>query len=39
VAQAYLPDQLKGRKFYDPAGHGYEKAIKERLEMLKGNKE
>jgi putative ATPase len=39
VTQEYLPDQLKGRKFYDPAGHGYEKAIKERLDRLKGKKE
>jgi putative ATPase len=39
VAQEYLPDQLKGRKFYDPAGHGYEKTIRERMEWLKGKKE
>jgi putative ATPase len=39
VAQEYLPDKLKGRKFYDPAGHGYEKTIKERMEWLKGKKE
>ena len=35
VAQEYLPDQLKGRKFYDPDGHGYEKSIRERMEWLK----
>ena len=35
VAQEYLPDKLAGRKFYDPAGHGYEKTIKERMEWLK----
>jgi putative ATPase len=39
AAQEYLPDQLKGRKFYDPAGHGYEKTIKERMEWVKGKKE
>jgi len=39
AAQEYLPDQLKGRKFYDPAGHGYEKTIRERMEWLKGKKE
>jgi putative ATPase len=39
VAQEYLPDQLKGRKFYDPAGHGYEKTIKERQDRLKGRKD
>src|SRR5512136_292351 len=30
--QEYLPEQLKGTRFYDPAGHGYEKTIKERME-------
>ncbi len=35
VAQQHLPDKLKGRQFYDPAGHGYEKTIKERMEWLK----
>jgi putative ATPase len=39
VAQEHLPDKLKGRKFYDPAGHGYEKTIKERMEWLKEKKE
>lgn len=38
VAQDYLPDQIKGRKYYDPAGHGYEKNIKERMEWLKEKK-
>jgi len=38
AAQEHLPDQLKGRKFYDPAGHGYEKTIRERMEWLKGKK-
>ena len=39
VAQDYLPDRLKGQKYYDPAGHGYEKSIKERMEWLKGKRE
>ena len=39
VAQQHLPDELRGRKFYDPSGHGYEKTIKERMEWLKGKKE
>ena len=38
VAQEYLPDELAGRKFYEPTGHGYEKAIRERMEWLKGKK-
>ncbi|HEY6838895.1 MAG TPA: replication-associated recombination protein A [Geobacteraceae bacterium] len=38
VAQEHLPEKLKGRTFYDPPGHGYEKTIKERMEWLKGKK-
>jgi putative ATPase len=29
--QECLPDQLAGRRFYEPTGHGYEKNIAERL--------
>ena len=32
--QPCLPDQLAGRKFYQPKGHGYEKSIIERMEWL-----
>jgi putative ATPase len=32
VAQAYLPDKLKGRHFYFPTSRGFEKTIKERLD-------
>jgi putative ATPase len=35
LPQEYLPEQLAGRKFYEPAGHGYEKTINERMEWLK----
>jgi putative ATPase len=38
VEQEYLPDQLAGRKFYRPTGHGYEKYIKERMALLKERK-
>lgn len=31
----YLPNQLKGKTFYEPSDRGYEKTIKERLERLK----
>ena len=31
----YLPDQLKGSKFYEPSERGYEKNIGERLAILK----
>jgi putative ATPase len=35
VPQDYLPDRLKGRKFYDPVGLGYEQTIKERMARLR----
>ncbi|MFZ2950604.1 MAG: replication-associated recombination protein A [Desulfuromonadaceae bacterium] len=36
--QECLPESLAGRKFYEPAGHGYEKNILERMEWLKNRK-
>ena len=33
--QEYLPEKLKGRKYYTPKGHGYEKTINERMQQLK----
>jgi putative ATPase len=38
VAQQYLPDTLKGRKYYDPSESGHEKKIKERLALLRDPK-
>jgi putative ATPase len=35
AGQECLPEQLAGRKFYEPKGHGYEKNILERMEWLK----
>jgi len=35
VEQEYLPEQIAGKKFYRPAGHGYEKYINERMEFLR----
>lgn len=32
TSQEYLPEKLKGRRFYFPSDRGYEKKIKERLE-------
>ncbi len=32
VAQEYLPEKLKGQRFYEPSGRGYEKVIKQRLD-------
>jgi putative ATPase len=32
VAQEYLPEKLKGQRFYEPSGRGYEKIIKQRLD-------
>jgi putative ATPase len=31
VEQQYLPDQLAGRRYYEPSDHGYEKVIGERM--------
>ncbi len=40
--QEHLPEELKGRKYYDPSDFGYEKTIKERMrdwqETKKGKK-
>ena len=33
--QKCLPEQLAGRKFYEPKGHGYEKNIVERMAWLR----
>ena len=32
VAQEYLPEELKGQRFYEPSERGYEKVIKQRLD-------
>jgi putative ATPase len=32
VEQAYLPDELKGKRFYEPSDRGFEKTIKQRLD-------
>jgi putative ATPase len=32
VAQEYLPEEIKGQRFYEPSGRGYEKVIKQRLD-------
>ena len=38
VAQQYLPDALRGRKYYEPSESGLEKRIKERLSTLRDPK-
>lgn len=35
VKEAYLPDKLQGKKYYEPSENGYEKEIKNHLEKLK----
>ncbi len=32
VPQEYLPETLRGRAYYSPAGRGYEKIVKDRME-------
>ncbi|OGU09965.1 MAG: AAA family ATPase [Geobacteraceae bacterium GWC2_58_44] len=39
VAQGYLPEQIAGKRFYQPKESGYEKSIKERMEWIKGERE
>jgi putative ATPase len=35
VAASYLPDEMKGRRYYVPVASGYEKTMKERLDFLR----
>ncbi|GAA3645346.1 replication-associated recombination protein A [Microbacterium marinilacus] len=35
VAQQYLPDELRGRRYYDPKPHGAEREVGARLEKLR----
>lgn len=39
VPQQYLPDKLKGNRFYSPTGRGYEKIIKQRLDKWRSLKD
>lgn len=36
VEQQYLPDEIKGARFYEPSDSGYERQIKEHLMKLRG---
>jgi len=38
IGQEYLPEPLRGAKWYDPTQRGYEKTISERLEWWEGLK-
>ncbi len=38
VEQQYLPDALKGRRYYEPGTLGYEKRIKEWMDWVRGLK-
>ncbi|NWF91898.1 MAG: replication-associated recombination protein A [Syntrophaceae bacterium] len=38
VEEEYLPENLKGRIYYDPSDQGFEKEIKKRLEGWRGRK-
>ncbi|MBI5542314.1 MAG: replication-associated recombination protein A, partial [Deltaproteobacteria bacterium] len=35
VAEEYLPEELKGARFYEPSGNGFESELKERLERIR----
>ena len=35
VTQQYLPDGMEGMRFYEPSENGYEKTIREHMELIK----
>ncbi|EEH63400.1 ATPase, AAA family [Gleimia coleocanis DSM 15436] len=35
AAQQYLPDQLKGRVYYEPTGNGFESSLTKRLQKIR----
>ena len=37
IEQQYLPDELKGTRFYIPSDNGYEKAIQRWFERIKND--
>jgi putative ATPase len=37
VQETYLPENLQGRVYYEPADEGYERVIRERLEQWRQN--
>ncbi|MDP3026004.1 MAG: replication-associated recombination protein A, partial [candidate division Zixibacteria bacterium] len=39
VDEEYLPDNLKGRRYYEPTDFGFEKEIKKRIEWWRKKKE
>ena len=39
IAQEYLPEEFRGKKYYEPSDNGYERDIKERLSQLIDKKE
>lgn len=39
VDQEHMPEQLKGKKFYNPTDRGFEKTLKERLDARRQSKE
>ncbi|MEX0621556.1 MAG: replication-associated recombination protein A [Candidatus Woykebacteria bacterium] len=39
VTQQFLPDKLKGRRYYEPKAIGYERYIRDHLEKLKNKKD
>jgi len=38
VKEEYLPENLKGRVYYEPAGFGFEREIKKRLDYWRKKK-
>jgi putative ATPase len=38
VAEEYLPDELRGRRYYQPSSSGAEAAVKQRLDAILAKK-
>ena len=38
VPEEYLPDKLRGERYYEPTGNGHEAEIKERLERWRAQR-
>ena len=39
VPQQFLPDKLRGRRYYDPSDQGFERTIRDRLRRLRDESE
>jgi putative ATPase len=38
VPEEYLPDALRGARYYEPSENGFEKELKERIEKIRASR-